>query len=191
MSNRGKIFVISAPSGTGKTTIAKKLKEQLKNIEVIITCTTRKPRAGEKDGKDYRFISPEMFKKMIEKGDFAEWAMVYGNYYGTPKNDITSAIIKGKQALLIIDTQGGRSIKKLFPEAVLIGVLPPSLKEQERRMRERRGLKEEEIQQRLEAAKEERKVLLSMYDYRFINKDLENTINKIKKVIEKEEYING
>jgi len=178
-----KIFVISAPSGTGKTTIAKKLKEHLKEIEVIITYTTRKPRPEEKDGCDYRFVQEDEFKKMVENGEFAEWATVYGNYYGTPKKDIISVVNKGKKALLIIDTQGGRSIKEVFPGAILIGILPPSIKEQERRMRERSGLSEEEIQKRLEAARKERKVILSEYDYRFINKNLENTIKKITGLI--------
>ena len=184
-TDSSKIFVISAPSGTGKTTIAKKLKEQVKEIEVITTYTTRKPRPEEKDGRDYRFVQQDEFKKMVEGGEFAEWAKVYGNYYGTPKKEIISAINKGKKALLIIDTQGGRSIKKVFPEAVLIGILPPSIKEQERRIRERSGLSEEEIKKRLEAAREERRVILSEYDYTFINKNLENTIKKIIKVIKR------
>ncbi|MCM8762340.1 MAG: guanylate kinase [Candidatus Omnitrophica bacterium] len=185
MSDYGKIFVISAPSGTGKTTIAKKIKELSKDIEVITTCTTRKPRPGETDGNDYRFITLMKFKEMIEKGEFAEWALVYDNYYGTPKKDIISAINKGKKALLIIDTQGGRSIKSIFSEAVLIGILPPSVEEQERRIRKRSGLSEAEIKKRLESAKEERKVILSEYDHRFINKNLEKTIKKIATVIER------
>ncbi|MCM8820485.1 MAG: guanylate kinase [Candidatus Omnitrophica bacterium] len=185
MSKSGKIFVISAPSGTGKTIIARKLKEKIKNIEIITTYTTRKPRPGEKDSYDYYFTTSIKFKRMIKNNDFAEWALVYGNYYGTPKKEIISAINKGKKALLIIDTQGGMSIKRIFPEAVLIGLLPPSIKEQERRMRERSGLSEEEIQKRLEAAKEERKVILSEYDHRFINKNLENTIKKIATVIKR------
>jgi len=184
-TDSGKIFVISAPSGTGKTTIAKKLKEQVKEIEVITTYTTRKPRPEEKDGRDYRFVQQDEFKKMVEGGEFAEWATVYGNYYGTPKKEMISAVKKGKKALLIIDTQGGRSIKKVFPEAVLIGILPQSIKEQERRIRERSGLSEEEIKKRLEAAREERRVILSEYEYTFINKNLENTIKKITKVIKR------
>ena len=184
-TDSGKIFVISAPSGTGKTTIAKKLKEQVKEIEVITTYTTRKPRPEEKDGRDYRFVQQDEFKKMVEGGEFAEWATVYGNYYGTPKKEMSSAVKKGKKAFLIIDTQGGRSIKKVFPEAILIGILPPSIKEQERRIRERSGLSEEEIKKRLESAREERRVILSEYDYTFINKNLDNTIKKITKVIKR------
>lgn len=181
-----KILVISAPSGTGKTTIAEALDKQIKDIELITTFTTRKPRPGEQDSHDYHFVVPIKFKEMIDNNDLAEWAEVYGNYYGTPKKDIISAIKKGKTALLIIDTQGGRSIKKRFPEAVLIGILPPSIKEQERRIRERSGnVSEQEIQRRLEAAKEERKIILSQYDLRFINKNLENTIKNIVMAIRK------
>ncbi|HOL22133.1 MAG TPA: guanylate kinase [bacterium] len=181
----GKIFVISAPSGTGKTTIGKKLKELVKEIEIITTYTTRKPRQDEKDGYDYRFITEEEFTRMVEEGKFAEWATVYSNHYGTPRENIISAINRGKKVLLIIDTQGGRSIKKIFPEAVLIGILPPSIKEQERRIRERSGISEEEIKKRLASAREERKVILSEYDYRFINKNLDNTIKKIAAIIKR------
>lgn len=184
-TDSGKIFVISAPSGTGKTTIARKLKELVKGIEIITTYTTRKPRQDEKDGYDYRFITEEEFTKMVEEGRFAEWATVYCNHYGTPREDIISAIERGKKVLLIIDTQGGRSIKKIFPEAVLIGILPPSIKEQERRIRERSGVSEEEIKKRLASAREERKVILSEYDYRFINKNLDNTIKKIAAIIKR------
>lgn len=192
MSTAGKIFVISAPSGTGKTTIAKELKKSLKDMEVITTYTTRKPRPEEKNGDDYRFITPMQFERMIENGDFAEWAVVYGNYYGTPKRDVISAINQRKKVLLIIDTQGGRSIKRIFPEAVLIGVLPPSTKEQERRMRKRSDLSDAEIKKRLEATKEERRIILSEYDHCLINKNLDNTVKRIKQIINKEERrING
>lgn len=181
-----KIFVISAPSGTGKTTIVNKLKEKIENIEVITTFTTRKPRPSEKDGCDYHFITTCEFKKMIENNAFAEWAVVYGNYYGTPKEDIIKCLKEGKNVLLVIDTQGGMSIKKLFPDAILIGILPPSIKEQERRMRKREGITEEEIKKRIMEAKQERKVIMSRYDYRLVNKNLENTIKKIESIIKKE-----
>ncbi|MDD3725958.1 MAG: guanylate kinase [Candidatus Ratteibacteria bacterium] len=191
-SHKRKIFVISAPSGTGKTTIVNKLKEKIgKTIEVITTFTTRKPRPGEKSGYDYYFITTRKFKEMIKQGAFAEWAMVYGNYYGTPKKDINEAIKKGKDALLVIDTQGGMSIKKLFPDAVLIGILPPSIKEQERRIRKRDGLTEEEIKRRIEEAKKERKIIMSKYDYHLINKNLKNTIKKIERIIKREMNKNG
>ena len=180
---KGKVFVISAPSGTGKTTIEKKLKEDLKNIEPIVSFTTRKPRPGEKEGEDYHFVSKEKFEKMIKEGEFLEWAEVYGNYYGTPKKEVLKKLKQGKNVLLTIDTQGAMKIKNLIPDAILIGILPPSFKEQERRMRKRKGLSEEEIRKRLNAAKEERKILFKSYDFRLINKDLKSTVEKIKKII--------
>lgn len=181
----GKVFVISAPSGTGKTTIERKLKKDLKNIEIIVSFTTRKPRPEEKEGEDYHFINKEKFEKMIKKGEFLEWANVYGNYYGTPKKEVFKKLKEGKNVLLTIDTQGAMKIKNLIPEAILIGVLPPSFKEQEKRMRKRKGLSEEEIKKRLNAAREERKILFKFYDFRLINKDIESTVEKIKKIIYK------
>lgn len=178
-----KIFVLSAPSGTGKTTIGKILKNHLKDVEIITTYTTRKPRPEEKNGVDYFFVDKNKFEKMIKENKFAEWSVVYGNYYGTPKEPLERAIKENKKVLLIIDTQGGLKIKKLYPDAFLIGILPPSIKEQEKRMKKRGGMTEEEIRKRLEIAKEERKILFKHYDVRLINKDLEKTVSRIKKII--------
>lgn len=177
------IFVISAPSGTGKTTIQNILKDELKDIDIITTVTTRKPRPNEKDGIDYIFVNEDTFKKMIKEDKFAEWSIVYGNYYGTPKEKIEENIKNGKKTLLIIDTQGGLKIKERYPSVFLIGILPPSLKEQERRLRERNDMDEEEIKKRLEISKEEKKVLFNHYNVRLINKDLRKTVEKIKRII--------
>jgi len=183
---KGKIFVISAPSGTGKTTIESRLKNEIPNLDVVISYTTRKPRPQEKNEIDYCFITKNKFESMIAKSAFVEWAVVYGNYYGTSKDFIEKKLMKGKKILLTLDTQGGCSIKKIYPQAVLIGILPPSLKEQEKRIRKRIGISEEEVQKRLGAAKEERKVLFGKYDYRLVNRYLENTIEKIKKIVLKQ-----
>jgi len=180
-----KLFVISAPSGTGKTTIAEKLKQKIKDIYVPVTYTTRKPRTEEIDARDYHFVSVESFRKMMKNGRLLEWAQVYGNYYGTPRDEVLENLKNNKKVLLTIDTQGGLKIKKIFPDAVLIGLLPPSIAEQENRIRKRRGLSESEIKKRIEAAKKERKVLMSEYDFRFVNKNLETTIQKIVRLIEK------
>ena len=122
---------------------------------------------------------------MVREGKFIEWAEVYGNYYGTPGNEVLDNIKRGKRLLLTIDTQGGLKIKKLFPGALLIGILPPSLAEQEARIRKRSRLSEGEIRERMEAARKERKVLFSHYDVRFINRDFLATARKIAKVINK------
>lgn len=184
-----KIFVISAPSGTGKTTIARKLKEELPEIELIVSYTTRKPRPEEKDGVNYHFITETQFQKMVEEDAFAEWAQVYENYYGTPKKEILEGLAKGKKVLLTLDTQGARSIIKKFPDAVLIGILPPSIKEQERRIRNRKGLSEQEIKKRLISAREERQILMKEYHFRLVNKNLESTVNKIRNIILKKSKI--
>ncbi len=180
-----KLFVISAPSGTGKTTIAEKLKQEIKDIYIPVTYTTRKPRTEEIDARDYHFVSVESFRKMMKNGRLLEWAQVYGNYYGTPRDEVLENLKNNKKVLLTIDTQGGLKIKKIFPDAVLIGLLPPSIAEQENRIRKRRGLSESEIKKRIEAARKERKVLMSEYDFRFVNKNLETTIQKIVRLIEK------
>lgn len=180
-----RIFVISAPSGTGKTTIGRKLKEQIPELELIVSYTTKKPRSEEKNGINYHFITEKRFREMIENDEFAEWAEVYGNYYGTPKKTILTNLESDKKVLLTIDTQGGRSIAKKFTGAILIGILPPSIQEQERRIRNRNGLSEKEIQERIAAAREERKILTGEYHFRLINKNLENTIRKIANIIKR------
>lgn len=177
------IFVLSAPSGTGKTTIQKLLRNEIKDLDIVITYTTRKPRQGEKNGIDYNFVSCEEFERMIKNNELIEWSIVYGNYYGIPQKKIDENLKKNKKTLLVIDTQGGIKIKNKFPEAVLIGILPPSLKEQEKRLRKRGDLSEEEIKKRLNVAKEEKEILKKYYDFRIINKDLRTTVEKIKKII--------
>lgn len=181
--DKGKLFVISAPSGTGKTTIVKRLKKEIPSLKVIVTFTTRKPRPGEKDGVDYHFVSENEFKNMIKEGKFVEWAVVYGNYYGTPKDQIIEGLKRGDKILCCVDTQGGMSIKKAFPFSILIGILPPSLKEQERRMRERGGVTEDEIKTRLEASKREMEILFKNYNFCIINKDIDETVKKVKEII--------
>ena len=183
MVEKGKLFVISAPSGTGKTTVIQRLKEEIPSLKVVVTFTTRKPRPGEKNGVDYYFVSEEEFKKMIKENKFIEWAVVYGNYYGTPKEQVMDELKKGNKVLCCVDIQGGLSIKRIFPSSILIGILPPSLKEQEKRMRQRKGITEEEIKRRLEASKKERKILLQNYNFRLINKDIDATVKKIKNII--------
>ena len=188
MVEKGKLFVISAPSGTGKTTVIQRLKEEIPSLKVVVTFTTRKPRPGEKNGVDYYFVSEEEFKKMIKENKFIEWAVVYGNYYGTPKEQLMDELKKGNKILCCVDIQGGLSIKRIFPSSILIGILPPSVKEQEKRMRQRKGITEEEIKRRLEASKKERKILLQDYNFRVINKDIDTTVKKIKNIILKNDY---
>lgn len=183
--HNSRIFIISAPSGTGKTTIVNGLKKIFENIAVSVSYTTRQPRPGEKNGIDYHFISKNDFEKKIKENFFAEWAKVYDNYYGTSKRFIEKNISDKKIVLLTIDTQGALQIKEKYPSAILIGILPPSLQEQRKRL-EKRGETEENIERRLKEASMERKILLEKYDYRFINLDVQKTMEKIIKVIKKE-----
>ncbi len=180
---KGQIFVLSAPSGTGKTTIARYLVKEIPDLALSISLTTRVPRAGEVDGQDYHFVSRKQFQKLIKKKAFAEWANVFGNYYGTLRCFIQDNIEKGRPVLLNIDIQGGLQIKKLYRAAKLIGLLPPSRKEQEKRLRQRADLSEEEIRRRLEETRKERQTLLEHYDVRFINRNLKTTCARIKKFI--------
>lgn len=182
--HKSKIVVLSAPSGTGKTTLVNELKKRCDDIAVSVSYTTRSPRPGETKGIDYHFIGQDNFKKMIRDGFFAEWAKVYDNYYGTSKDFIEKNIKKSKIVLLTIDTQGGLQIKKQYPEAILIGILPPSLKEQEIRLK-KRGETSENIRRRLKESSMERKILIEKYDYRFINRDIESTARKIFSIISK------
>ncbi|MCX7706364.1 MAG: guanylate kinase [bacterium] len=181
-----KIFVLSAPSGTGKTTIVNALKSKFQDLAVSVSYTTRPPRADEKNSEDYHFISEYEFRKKIKQGFFAEWAKVYGNYYGTSKSFIEENLKKNKMVLLTIDTQGALQIKKKYPEAVLIGILPPSIKEQENRLK-KRGETPENIKKRLRESSSERKILMQKYDYRLINRDLEKTIHRLVSIIKKNE----
>ncbi len=181
---KAKIIVLSAPSGTGKTTLVNFMKQHFDDMVVSISFTTRFPRKDERNGIDYHFISESDFKKKIEQGFFAEWAKVYDNYYGTSKEFIEENIKKDKIVLLTIDTQGALQIKKKYPEAMLVGILPPSMKEQENRLK-KRGETSESIERRLKESAMERKILMEKYDYRFINRDLEKTARKILLLVEK------
>ncbi|MEO2065726.1 MAG: guanylate kinase [Desulfurobacteriaceae bacterium] len=182
---RGLLIVISAPSGTGKTTLTHMLLKEFPNMEFSISFTTRKPRPGEVNGKDYWFISREEFLRRIEEGDFLEWAEVYGNLYGTSKSQVLKALNEGKDVLLDIDTQGALQVKENFPEAVLIFILPPSLEELERRLKNRGTDPEEVIEKRLKVAREEIK-RAKFYDYIVVNDVLEVAYNKLKSIISAE-----
>ena len=151
----GIALVVCAPSGTGKTTLIKRLTAEFSRFSFSVSCTTRAPRPGEVDGKDYIFLTPEEFHRRREAGFFAEWAEVYGNLYGTPLESVRSLLAEGRDVLFDIDVQGAAQLRQTLPEAVLIFILPPSLEELERRLRGRGTESEESIQKRLAYATEE------------------------------------
>ncbi len=178
---KGEVFVLSAPAGGGKTTLANLLLKEVPNLVRITTCTTRKPRPGEKNGIDYFFLSKEEFQQKIKENAFLEYAIVHGNYYGTPKEEVLKEINKGNDVLLVIDVQGMRQIKKNFKDVVTIFLIPPSFEELINRMK-KRGDSEEEIKKRIETAKIELKAWKE-YDYIVINDIIEKAKEDLKKII--------
>lgn len=178
----GRLIVISAPSGTGKTSVIGRLLSRHPNMLHSVSCTTRSPRGKEVDGKDYHFITPEIFKKRIQLGEFAEWAQVHNWFYGTPKAPLEKALQEGREVLLDLDVQGGMNIKKMFgPKAITIFLLPPSQKELERRLSSRGTDSSEEQQVRLDNARLEM-THKDLYDHQIFNKDLEQACQEIEKI---------
>lgn len=178
---KGEVFIISAPAGGGKTTITSLLLKEIPNLTRVITCTTRKPREGEKDGVDYIFLSKEEFENWIKEGKLLEYAVVHGNYYGTPKEEVEKLLKEGKDVILVIDVQGMRQVKGKIKPLTTIFIIPPSIDELINRMK-KRGDSEEEINKRLNTAKQEFKHWKE-YDYIVINDILEEAKEKIKNII--------
>lgn len=179
---RGNLFVVSAPSGTGKTTIIKKVLKKIPDLYFSVSHTTREKRKGEKEGRDYYFVDEKTFKKMIKRGQMLEWAKVHKNYYGTSKREIFSKIEKGKDVLLDIDTQGSFQVKKKCPSSIHIFIMPPSYEELEKRLRGRGDLEESSIKIRLNNAKKEVK-RWTKYDYIIVNDDLKKAVNFMINII--------
>ncbi|CAD7770150.1 MAG: Guanylate kinase [Candidatus Methanoperedenaceae archaeon GB50] len=183
MKNKGDIFVISAPSGTGKTTLVRLLLSRFPTLSFSISYTTRLPRPGEVNGQHYFFVSEKEFKKSIAKGEMLEWAKVYGHYYGTPLTFVQEKIAAGKDIVLDIDIQGAQAVKKKMPEAILIFLIPPSWNELQRRITSRSSDSPEEIKKRLEAAKKE--ILAAReFDYIVINDVLEDALKELVSIIQ-------
>ena len=183
MKNKGDIFVISAPSGTGKTTLVRLLLSRFPTLSFSISYTTRLPRPGEVNGQHYFFVSEKEFKKSIAQGEMLEWAKVYGHYYGTPLTFVQEKIAAGKDIVLDIDIQGAQAVKKKMPEAILIFLIPPSWNELQRRITSRSSDSPEEIKKRLEAAKKE--ILAAReFDYIVINDVLEDALKELVSIIQ-------
>jgi guanylate kinase len=181
-----KLVVISAPSGAGKTTLCNRLLKDLAGRLVLsVSSTTRAPRGAEKHGAEYHFLSQEDFKNGITQGDFAEWALVHGNYYGTSKKTIEEAFRKGVSVLLEIDVQGAASLQKAFPDRnVRIFIAPPSMEELEKRLRSRATDSEATIQHRLQNAREEM-ARMKEFEKIIINDDFERAYAELKEAVEK------
>jgi guanylate kinase len=184
---KGFAIIISAPSGTGKTTICNSLRESIPDLKFTISHTTRKIREGEVDGVDYIFISKNEFKNKIKNNDFLEWAQVHDNYYGTSLESADTTINKGYDTLLEIDIQGVKSLRKMNYQGTYIIIFPPSIKELEVRLRKRGSDSEEKILQRVETGKKEIKKY-KMYDYIVTNHVVEDTVNNLISIMQAEKF---
>lgn len=179
---KGLIFVVSAPSGAGKTSLCKRVVDLFSDLRHSISYTTRPPRAGERDGVDYHFVSEERFLKMVERDEFVEWALVHGNRYGTAEDSLRRCEEEGIDVILDIDVQGARQIRKRLERGVYIFVLPPSPAELEKRLRGRGTDGEKEIKARLMNAREEINQI-SHYDYIIVNDLFDDAAERLKSVI--------
>jgi len=181
----GCLFIISAPSGTGKTSLVRALLQSDLNLSLSISHTTRPPRSGEINGRDYHFVDEEIFRKMLTNGEFVESAEVYGNLYGTSQKWIDSAIASGQDILLEIDCQGAKQIQRIFPESIGIFILPPSADSLATRLKTRAQDNPGIIQKRLAAAREEVSHITE-FDYVIINDRLEDALNDLICIVQAE-----
>jgi guanylate kinase len=182
---RGTLFIVSAPSGAGKTALCREMRLRLPDLAYSVSVTTRPPRPGEIDGTDFRFVSEDEFRAMLARSEMVEWATVHGNLYGTPAATLEAALHAGRDVLLDIDTQGAAQLRARYPEAVLVFIVAPSMVELEQRLRERRTDGESEIARRLQRAREE-VALWRRYDYLIVNRDVKEAMEQLESIIQAE-----
>jgi guanylate kinase len=181
----GIIFILSAPSGAGKTTLYNNLRKIYPEIELSVSCTTRAKRPGEIDGRDYQFLTDSQFERLRRRGEFVESAKVHGYLYGTPKKPLDKCVRSGRDILLDIDVQGARQIKTNCPQAVSIFLLPPSLRELERRLAARGTDGKETIRRRLANAQGEIGEIIH-YDYFVVNREVKDAVRALSAIVEAE-----
>jgi len=181
-SNRGLLFVISAPSGTGKTTLVERLVQILPNLRESKSYTSRPARAGERDGVDYHFVGRDQFERMVAANAFLEWADVFGNLYGTSAADVDHMLADGQDVVLVIDVQGARQVRQRGADHTAVFVMPPSYQVLERRLRGRSADPEPAMRRRLETARAEVSSFRE-YDYVVVNDDLESTVVRLQEII--------
>jgi guanylate kinase len=179
---KGNLFVVVAPSGAGKTSLVNELLKREPNIHLSISFTTRVPRAGEEHGREYHFVERAKFEAMIASGDFLEHANVYGNYYGTSRRWIEEQLARDHDVLLEIDWQGARQVKKLFPHAVGVAILPPSIEELRRRLEARGKDSRETIAARMAVAREEISHVLE-FEYIIVNERFEVAAGDLQSIV--------
>ena len=183
MSKRGHLYVIAAPSGAGKTSLLQALMKRRPAVSFSVSCTTRKPRAGELDGRDYHFIDQSGFEKLIGTDEFIEHANVFGNLYGTRRSVVEAALAEGRDLILEIDWQGAQQVRQRLPEAVQVFILPPSRAELEARLRKRASDSDEAIARRLQES------VLEMshwrnFDYVIVNRDFDRTLSELEAIFD-------
>lgn len=181
------LVVLSGPSGVGKDAVMTRMKERGISMHYTVTATTRPRRPTEVHGRDYFFLSTEEFQHLITQGELLEWALVYGDYKGIPKQQVREALARNEDVMMRIDVQGARTIRRLAPEALLIFLAPPSMDELARRLRQRRTEGEEELERRLEAARKEMEAF-SIFDYLVVNYEgrLDETVDRILAILRAE-----
>ena len=182
LMRRGTLFVVSAPSGAGKTTLCREVRQRVPGLAYSISVTTRVPRPGETNGVDFEFVDEARFRAMIAGGEFAEHAVVHGHLYGTRAGTLELALAAGTDVLLDIDTQGAARLKAHSPEAVLVFIVAPSMAELGQRLRERRSDNDTDIARRLTRAREEI-ALWKRYDYLIVNRDVKEALDQLEAII--------
>ena len=182
MNNGGELFVITGPSGVGKATVLSRLLKNIDNVYVSISATTRKPRQGEVNEKDYFFMEREEFEKLIKEGKFLEYAEYVGNYYGTPAGSVNEMLKNGKDVILEIEVQGALKVKEKCPDANMVFIIPPSFSALEFRLRSRGTESDDVIAKRLEKPRSEY-LMVDKYDYIVINDDIDKAPDEIRAII--------
>jgi len=179
----GKLIVISAPSGSGKTTIAHEIMKRNPTLEFSVSATTRPKRSGEMEGKDYFFLTRNQFQNKVAAGEFVEWEEIYGNWYGTLKQEVDKALQKGLHLLFDVDVKGGLSIKRQYPAALLIFIRPPSVEVLQQRLRDRKTDDEETTARRMARVPMELE-LGNAFDHKVINDQLRRAIDEVHTIVE-------
>jgi guanylate kinase len=182
---RGMLIVVSAPSGAGKTTLCGEIRKLVANLGYSVSHTTRTPRPGEVEGRDFYFVTESDFRRMRERGEFAEWARVHGHLYGTGARALEEALDRGEDILLDIDTQGARQLRTRYPQGVFVFVVAPSMKDLELRLRERQSDAPQEIARRMARAVEEIATWRE-YDFLIVNHHLDEAVRQLQCLIEAE-----